>query len=85
VYSGRKKPKIKDIHNHLIPKWAPRWKELGIQLGIDQHLINIIEYDHRNDCKSCCIEMFTKWLDSNPTASWEDIITAVDNLSSNGK
>ena len=55
-----------------------------MQLNIDQHLMDIIEHDHSNDCERCCSKMFSKWLGSNPTASWKDIITAMDNLSSNG-
>ena len=43
-----------------------------------------IECDHPNDCESCCSKMFLEWLDSNPTASWEDIIAAVDRIFTNG-
>ena len=41
-----------------------------------------IEHDHPNDCESCCSKMFSEWLDNNPAASWEDIITAMDKISS---
>ena len=40
-----------------------------------------IEHDHPNDCESCCSKMFAEWLDNNPDVSWEDITTAVDNIS----
>lgn len=86
INAGRDRPKIRDIYNHVVPKWAPKWRELGAQLDIDQHLMDIIEKDHPNDCKRCCIEMFSKWLDGNPISCWEDITTAVDNLLiTNGK
>ena len=75
---------MKDIENHIVPKWAPKWRQFGTLLNINQHLMDIIEHDHANDCESCCSKIFSEWLDSNPTASWKDIITAVDNLSSNG-
>ena len=71
---------MKDILNNVIPQWAPNWRELGTQLIIDQHLMNIIEKDHPNDCTKCCFEMFHKWLSKNPEACWEDITTAVDRL-----
>ena len=83
-YTGKDTPHIKDIDNHVVPKLASKWRQLGTQLNIDQHLMDIIEHDHPNDCESYCSKMFSEWLDNNPTASWEDIITAVDNLSSNG-
>ena len=75
---------MKDIQNHVVPKWASKWRELGTQLNIDQHLMDNIECDNPNDCKSCCLEMFRKWLDVKPIASWEDIVSAVDSLSPNG-
>ena len=68
----------------MVPQWASKWRQLGTQLNIDQHLMDNIEHDHSNDCEGCCSKMFTEWLDSNPTASWNDIITAVDNLSPDG-
>ena len=68
----------------MVPKWASKWRQLGTQLNIDQHLMDIIEHDNLNDCKRCCSKMFSEWLNSKPNTSWEDIITAVDNLSANG-
>ena len=81
---GKEKLTIKGLHNYVVPKWAAKWRQLGTQLNIDQHLMDNIEHDHPSDCESCCCEMFTEWLDSNPAASWNDIITAVDNLSFDG-
>ena len=75
---------MRDIDHHVVPKWASKWRQLGTQLNIDQHLMDNIEHDHSNDCESCCSKMFSEWLDINPTASWEDIITAVDSLSFDG-
>ena len=68
----------------MVTKWASKWRQLGTQLNIDQHLMDNIEHDHPNKCDSCCSEMITEWLDSNPAASWEDIFTAVDSLSPDG-
>ena len=81
---GKGKPTSKDLLNHVICNWASKWRELGTQLNIDQYLMDIIERDHPSDCKSCCSEMFSKWLDINPSACWEDITTAVDNVLTNG-
>ena len=41
-----------------------------------------IEHDHPDSCERCCSKMILEWLDINPAASWEDIISAVDSLSS---
>ena len=85
---GKEKPNIKDISDHVVTKWASKWaskwRELGTQLNIDQHLMDIIECDIPNDCRKCCLRMFHEWLGVRPVASWEDIIIAVDNLQSLG-
>ena len=73
---------MRDIDNHVVPRWASKWRQLGTQLNIDQHLIDNIEHDHPDSCESCCSKMIVEWLDINPTASWKDIISTVDSLSS---
>ena len=84
THAGKEKPNLKDIDNYVVPKWASKWRQLGTQLHIAEYLMDNIEHDHPSDCESCCSMMFSMWLDSNPAASWEDIIAAVDNLFTNG-
>jgi len=61
--------------------WAPKWRQLGVGLGLDHHMIEIIECNHRNDCETCCSKMFIKWLDINPGATWEMLINVMDEIS----
>ena len=77
---GREKPEIRDVLNNVVPKWASKWRELGMQLNVDRYKMDVIEKEHPNYCKGCCIKMFSIWLDSNPAACWEDITIAMDNL-----
>ena len=84
IHIGKEKPEIKDLYKYVVPKWASQWRELGTQLDVAQHLMNIIERDYPKDCKGCCIKLFSDWLDSNPSASWGDVITAVDGISTDG-
>jgi len=66
----------------VVPKWAPQWRDLGRQLNIADHLLNIIDYDHRNDCEACCSKMLSNWLNENKcgTVTWDVIFNALDNL-----
>ena len=80
VSIGTKRPKLKDINRFVSRTWAPRWRQLGVELGLDHGLTEIIEYNHPNDCETCCREMFTTWLDVCPDASWEMLINAIDKL-----
>jgi len=69
----------------VVPKWASQWKKLGIQLKLAHYLMDNIELDYHNDgCESCCSKTFAEWLDSNPVATWNDIITALDELAVEG-
>ena len=54
------------------------WRQLGVQLEIEDHLLRIIEKDHPRDCEECCSKMLQQWLDSNSSASWEVLASAVN-------
>ena len=83
--AGHQRPRLDDLNNRVVPWWAPQWRQLGEQLKVRDHLMNIIEKDHPNDCETCCSKMLTEWLDNTADASWEILSTAVNNLSSCGK
>ena len=69
--------KIKDVGI------TPRWRELGLELVSDNNILNVIETNHRNDVDTCCRKMFEKWLDMRPSASWNQLITALINIGMN--
>jgi len=76
---------MRDLANHVVPRWASKWRNLGMQLKIDYHLMDNIQQDFPSDCEMCCNKMLAEWLQSNSAACWEDLIVAVDNLLSYGK
>ena len=58
---------------------VPRWYELGIQLlreDQEPHL-DVIKSDYGNDNKRCCVQMFWYWLQTNPKASWIQLLDAL--------
>ena len=69
-----KKPLFKQLQNLVIPYYAASWREIGLQLGIAQRILQTIEINFQTDVEICCAEMFTKWLDRDVTASWGKII-----------
>jgi len=73
---------LKDIDNHVVPRWAPQWRQLGRQLSIADHHLNIVEHDHPNDCEACCSKMLSNWLDENESSNvtWDVLLYALDNL-----
>ena len=69
---------MRDLVNHVIPSVANHWYDLGLQL-LDpkyENELDIIEGD-KNDIKTCCRKMFSKWLITDKLASWDKVIVAL--------
>ena len=72
---------MRHIDSHVIKELSSKWKELGSQLNIGEHLIKSIESDYRNDSERCCRVMLHKWLKGPTHTTWEVLINAVDKVS----
>ena len=72
-----KKPLLKQLQNLVTPYYAASWKEIGLQLGIAQGILQTIEIKFQTDVETCCAEMFKEWLDTDVTASWSKLIQVV--------
>ena len=72
-----KKPLLKHLQSLVTPYYAASWKEIGLQLGIAQGILQTIEIKYPTDAEKCCTEMFAKWLNTDVTASWGKLIQVV--------
>ena len=61
---------------------ATKWYELGLELVDSNKALKVIEADYRN-VNTCCRTMFEKWLEKTPNASWNQLVTALDNIEMN--
>ena len=80
---GNGKPEISELHRSIVPKYAARWKDLGIQLKIPEHHLDTIAANNRNSqsfCQDCCKTMLKKWMEISPYATWNTLQKAIDNL-----
>ena len=59
---------------------ATKWFDLGLELVDSHKVLKVIQADHRNDVETCCRLMFEKWLERTPDASWEQLVTALNNI-----
>ena len=69
---------LRDLVNYVTPSVANHWFDLGLQL-LDpkyENELNIIEAD-KDDTKTCCRKMFSKWLNTDKLASWDKVIEAL--------
>ena len=69
---------MKDLVNHITPHYAARWREIGTQLDLPSGRLDIIKYDNRDEASLCCNAMLKKWLEVDPSASWEKLITVIE-------
>ena len=63
----------------MVPHVSPQWYVLGVKLlKEEQELhLDIIQSDHAGDNKKCCIAMFWYWLCTNTSATWKQLIEAL--------
>ena len=72
---------VKDLEEEL--RSLVYWERFALYLqGIVQSDINIIKHDHRYIAEQK-IALFDKWLRKNPTASWKDVIHALEKVEEN--
>ena len=59
---------------------ATKWYELGLELLDSSSHLQVIKANNQNDVQSCCQEMFQRWLDVKPDASWSKLVTALRSI-----
>ena len=47
-------------------------------MDIEQGHLKIIKADHPGDTSSCCKDLWKKWLELYPDATWDKLFTAID-------
>ena len=70
-------PLLDDLCEHIIPRYAAKWKVIGVLLNIPISTIDVIEHDYFDAVRSCKF-MFEYWLINDTTASWEKIFTVIE-------
>ena len=56
------------------------WRELGLELLVSNNALAVIKANNPNNVTACCSEMFDKWLNRTPDASWSQLVTALRNI-----
>ena len=72
-----KMPLLKHLQNLVTPYYAASWKEIGLQFGIAQGILQTIETYFQGDVETCCTEMLKEWLETDVTASWGKLIQVI--------
>ena len=61
---------------------AARWHDLGRELLTNDTIgtLDVIKANHPNDISACCNKMLVKWLELQPSATWNELIVALNNI-----
>ena len=71
-------PLLKDLYEYVTPDYAVYWNTIGVLLGVPDNELKIIEHDYFNRAVQCCNVMLQRWLELDPSATWEKLFAAID-------
>ena len=69
---------LKDLYQHITPRYATQWRVIGTLLDLPSETLNIIERTHMFQVDLCCNAMLEKWLQVDTTASWRKLFTIIE-------
>ena len=71
-------PLLKDLYQHITPQYAADWKVIGTLLGLPSGELKSIEAGYPTNVKWCCNQMLEKWLEVDPSASWQKLLEVIE-------
>ena len=67
--------------NRYVMKYATNWHDIGIELGLDLDVLDIIEKDHSQQSVKCFQKTLDKWLKLNTIdVTWKTLEVALTNV-----
>ena len=76
-------PQLVDVMRIENIEITTKWYELGLKLVDSNEVLKVIETDNPHNTNTCCRVMFQKWLEKTPNASWNQLVTALDDIKMN--
>jgi len=76
-------PKMKLLHQVVIPSVAVEWKKIADFLELEVSLTEEIEKKHKNDPINCCEEVFREWLRTDyglQPKTWSTLTTTLKEI-----
>ena len=54
-----------------------QWYDLGLQLGVDDEELKVIQKNNPGDLRACQREMFSAWLRTGSSPSYQQLVKAL--------
>ena len=73
-------PELSDLMNEIATEIPTKWRDVGIQLGLDQVVLDGIALISLGDINHCYSNVFTRWKNRNSAAhpyTWSTIVQAL--------
>ena len=79
VLTGSDVPTLQHLNAYVRPLLADVWYDLGLQLldPDDVSKLDTIKDNNATNSSRACTEMFSLWLQKNPSASWDSLISKI--------
>ena len=74
-------PKLLDLMNEVATKIPGKWRDMGLQLGVDHGVLEGIATINPGDTHLCYTNVFSRWKNQNSTAhphTWSTIVQALN-------
>ena len=74
-------PELQDLMNVVAAKIPSKWRDMGVQLGVDQDVLEGIASISPGDINRCYSNVFTRWKNQNSTMypyTWSTIVQALE-------
>ena len=78
-FVGTDPPSMRDLNRYVVKTFATKWKDIGLELGLELPILNNIEVDC-NRVANCFQIMLDKWLRSSHNATWDMLEIAITNV-----
>ncbi|XP_065900168.1 uncharacterized protein [Dysidea avara] len=74
-------PTMRDLNRYVTKrKYATDWKDIGIELGLELDVLDVIEKDNPQQSVSCLQKTLDKWLKLTPNATWRTLEITLTNV-----
>ena len=73
-------PELRDLMNEVAAEIPGKWRDVGLQLGVDQGVLGGIATISLGDTNLCYSNVFTRWKNQNSTThpyTWLTIVHAL--------
>ena len=71
---------MKDLNIYVTMKYAPDWYDIGIELGLELDVLDVIKIDHPLRSVICFQKTLDRWLKLNTDATWRTLEVALTNV-----